>query len=790
MLNAPACDLKADFRKVSLVITLAGLFLTTPVNVWGQAAGKEVVEIRVVGNKTLTDAYIIQQLKHVHTGRPATLDDIRKDTDNLKLTGKFADVFATTEDKAGKWIVIFHVMEKPLVRTIVFEGAKKFKDKDLLKVLQFSEGDALDRYTVQAGADAIAEKYREEGFTDVSVTIDDQALTEGDVVYRIIEGPRVRVRKILFEGNQTFSANRLRGQIETKTYFWLIRQGAYSEKQIQEDIVSLRNFYRAEGFLDAQVGRRLEFSPDRQDLTVTFVIQEGLRYTVGKIKVTGNREFDENDVLGSMQLSPGSILNLDVLEGDKRSVRDMYNQGGFIYAKVDIAYAYADTPGTADLTVTINEGKSYKIGRIIVRGNRQTQDRVVRRTLDFYPGDTFDAVKMRDQERRLYETRLFREASIRPIGEEPDTRDALIEVEETETTRLMAGVGVTSNSGLIGTISIENWNFDLFDWPRTLGEFLRGQAFKGAGQTLRLSIEPGTELTRLRIDFREPYLFDRPISLGWSAYLFQRDRDGYDETRAGTILSLGKRFKKIYAFNTAFRFEGIEVDDIDEHFVWWKFWNLWQDAPADILEVEGWNFLTSLKLSLVRDTTDSFFMPTRGTRMEASWEQAGLFGGDFDFAKLIGQATHYETLREDVFGRKTVWASNVLIGYTGGDTPVFERFYGGGIGSIRGFEFRGISPRQDPGDTQVGGEFELLVGNELSFPVVGKNLRGVVFLDMGTVEEDVGITDWRAAVGFGLRLVVDYFGPIPMSFDFAWPIAEGDDDDTQVFSFSLGATFK
>lgn len=746
--------------------------------------GRTVSEIRIMGNRVVAEGFIRQQIKSVKVKQPLNMSDVQKDLDSLKLTGRFTDVFATTEAVNGNIAVIFHVVERPTIEAIQFVGATKLKEKDLLALLDFKPGDSLDVLKVRAGTEAIAKKYRDEGYNEVSVTLDEAALKEGNVVYMITEGPRVRVTRICFEGNRTFTEQRLAGQIETKTYIWILRPGTYAEAQIQDDIAALRNFYRKEGFLDAQVGRRLEFSPDRQKLTVTFVINEGVRYTISKIAVEGNKHFPSEQILGCMQLTPGAVLNLDILEGDRKQILSMYHGDGYIYAGVETIYTYAETPGTVDLRIRITEQDTYKIGRIIIRGNRRTQDRVIRRTLDFYPTQVFDLNKMQEREKRLRETRLFKEATIKPVpGDVTDERDAVIQVEEADTTRVMAGVGVTSNSGVVGTFTIENWNFNIWDRPRSLSELFRGQAFKGAGQTLKLSFEPGTQMTTFRIDFTEPYLFDLPISFGWSAYLFQRDRDEYTENRVGTIFSLGKKFKDIYSVGSAFRFEGVKIDDIEGHIL-----DLF--AAEDILEVEGSSMLTSLKLSVTRDTTDSFMVPTRGTRLTGSWEQAGVFGGDYTFSKVMGEGTFFKTLRTDIYDRKTVWASNVTVGYIGGDVPVFERFYGGGIGSVRGFKFRGISPRQWPSDTAVGGNSEFLVGNEIEFPLAGKVLRGVTFLDMGSVDEDFAIETWRASVGFGIRLTIDFFGPVPMAFDFGFPISKAPEDDTQIFSFSLGATFK
>jgi outer membrane protein insertion porin family len=164
-------------------------------------------------------------------------------------------------------------------------------------------------------------------------------------------------------------------------------------------------------------------------------------------------------------------------------------------------------------------------------------------------------------------------------------------------------------------------------------------------------------------------------------------------------------------------------------------------------------------------------------------------GGDFDFGRPTAGIAWYKTLRTDIFDRKSVLALHADTGMIVGDAPVFERFYAGGFGSLRGFSYRGISPRAGIMKNKVGGDFIFLTGAEYSFPLYGKNFRGVTFLDMGTVEENVTITTWRAAVGVGLRINVDFFGPVPIVLDFGFPIADDDQDDTQVFNFAFGASF-
>ncbi|UCG33447.1 MAG: BamA/TamA family outer membrane protein, partial [Phycisphaerales bacterium] len=411
-----------------------------------------------------------------------------------------------------------------------------------------------------------------------------------------------------------------------------------------------------------------------------------------------------------------------------------------------------------------------------------TQDKVVRRELRLFPGELFDLNKTREAELRLRETGLFSAASVTPVGDEPGVRDALVDVtEQDRTVQFLFGVGVTSNSGVLGNIMIENRNFDLFDWPRSFSEFVKGQSFRGAGQTMRIQLEPGTELTRFRIDFLEPYFLDREMSLGTSLYFFERGRDDYDEERLGGSVSFGKRFRKgrmrNWAAELSLRLENVDIDDVD-----------WLDG-RDIRDVEGNNYISSVRGTLVHDTTDSRFLPSRGHRFRISYEQAGVFGGDYTFGKIQTSYRWHHTLYTDEFDRKQIVALGGRVGGIIGDAPVFERFYGGGLGSIRGFEFRGVSPRQGLRDSAVGGDFMILFNAEYSFPLVGKNLRGVAFADMGTVEQDYEITTWRASIGGGIRLLVDFFGPIPLEFDLAVPLSRDDDDDRQIFSFFFGTTF-
>jgi len=744
--------------------------------------GRPIKEIRIEGANLVSEEAIRATLR-TKVGQAYSDSQVQGDVRALYQTGKFANVHATRRVDNGQVIVTYHVTERPEVESVEFIGNKKFKAKDLHEDVELGPGSPLDRFEVNRGRDNIEQRYKEAGYYYVTVTVDEEALKdERRVIYEIVEGPRVRVRKILYEGNENYSPRRLKKEVKTKRYIWIFRTGEFDQERAEHDCADLRNFYRNEGYLDARVSYRLETSEDRRDLRLVFVISEGIRYHVETIKVEGNTVFDDDAILMPLKIQPESPYLNEWMKADVKYLEEEYGRIGYINAKCEPKWVYAEeTPGRIHLTLRISEGKQYRIGRIVVRGNERTRDKVVRRELRFYPEELYDTTKTKIAERRLRQTQLFSEASIKPVGDAEGVRDALVQVTETETTKFLIGVGVTSNSGVVGSLSVENRNFDLFDVPRSGSEFFRGRAFKGAGQILRLQFEPGTEFTRLRLDFREPYLLDQPVSFGQSFYLFSRGRDAYHEQRIGEQTSFGHRFQRGplrgWAGEVAFRVEGVDIGGIDF------------DDAQEIRAMGGDHLLTSIKGTLVRDTTDSRFMPTQGSRFLVSWEQAGAMGGDYDFSRLIASHAWHKTLRTDVLDRKSVLTLHGRMGQIFGDAPVFERFFGGGIGSVRGFEFRGISPRAGIHDDRVGGDFMLVGGAEYNFPVYGKTLRGVAFTDMGTVEEDFGLSTWRMAVGVGARVIVEWFGPVPMAFDLSFPVTRDGDDDTQIFQFSFGTTF-
>ncbi|MCE5326067.1 MAG: outer membrane protein assembly factor BamA [Planctomycetaceae bacterium] len=743
----------------------------------------KVIDVRVEGNRRMTTEAVLAHVK-TRLGQSYSDDLVRSDKQALLDTAQFTSVVATKTQTDRGVIVTFIVQERPLVSRVMLQGNKEFTDEQLMGSLPFQAAAPLNIASVQAGQDALVNKYRSSGYYFASVTVDRPALEkEKRAVYKIVEGPRVTIGKVEFVGNTTYSGLILGQKVGTRKRFWPIFPGFLDTDQLAQDVTALRNFYRDEGFLDAEVGRELEFSFDKTQVTVRFIVKEGPRYRVNEVIFKGNTVISAEQLAQRVSLQQGSFFTAERLKQSVQNVQDTYGEVGYIEAQVRATRQFlapsapvpawaagmdegAAKPAVLNIVFTIVEKDQYRIGQINIRGNNITQGRIIRRELRFFPEQIFNSTAVKESKNRLEETRLFEKVEIEPVATNvPGVRNADVIVKEGRTAQFLVGVGVSTNAGLLGNISFTQRNFDLFA-PQ--------KGFRGGGQTLSIVAEPGTEMMRFYVDWFEPYLFDQPYSLGARGFAWTRKREDWDETRVGGLMTVGHKFINHWFGQVATRVEAIDISDVST------------DTSTEIRDEEGWHSLVGIKPALIRDRTDSRWLPSKGDRLELSYEQ--VFGTS-TFGNIQGEYHYYHTLATDALDRKHILASRVAAGQIVGDAPFFERYYGGGIGSIRGFKYRGISPRGSNGDDPIGGDFMFFAGSEYSFPLIGKDLRGVLFVDTGTVNSDFGFSNYRMSIGTGLRWVVPMLGPVPLSLDVAVPILKGDDDDTQILSFSVGVTF-
>ncbi len=346
-------------------------------------------------------------------------------------------------------------------------------------------------------------------------------------------------------------------------------------------------------------------------------------------------------------------------------------------------------------------------------------------------------------------------------------------VEEARTGRLMVGAGINSDAGLTGQIVIDERNFDIFAFPRSLSDIGNGTAWRGAGQGFRFEALPGTQLQRYLVSFTEPYFWNGIFSLNASGFYFDRAFFDWTEQRAGGRLGLGYRVTHDLSLAVSGRYENVRV------------FNPRVRGIPEVEEVLGDSDLSGLRFTLTHDTRDIPFAPTEGHLIELSYEQVF---GDFDYPRGDIDYRRYFLIRErpDTSGRHTL-SFSFQAGFSGSQTPVFENYFAGGFSTLRGFDFRGASPVKR--GVIVGGEFRFIGSVEYLFPITADDMiKGVVFCDYGTVEEKIEINEdnFRVAPGVGLRLFIPAMGPAPLAFDFAFPVAMADTDDMRIFSFFIG----
>ena len=749
---------------------------------------RPIADVRVQGLNRVPEQLVLNQIR-LRKGAPYDAKVVQDDIVRITQLGRFVSVQAKIEPRPdGAIILTYVVTEQPLLSAIKITGNKALPEQQLLALMLLRPGDPVDQYLIHRGIKQIKQAYKKAGYFATDVSMDQEALDQSNTLsLKVREGPLVRIRQIKFSGNKTYTAKQLHSKIRSKAYMFILRKGELNREQLDADAASLRDFYQNNGYLDAQVGRRIILSPDQKDAAVDFFIDEGRIYAIGSVRVEGNHIFSQQQIIEAMLIKVGDVFSSELVRRSNQAVTDMYGKLGFIETRLQIDRLFHEKEPKVDLVLKINEGLPYIVGTVSVRGNQLTQDKVIYREIrGLVPGRRFDRERLRLTETRLEASSLFSQAKITVLGTAQDpTRDVVVEVKEANTGSLSFGAGISSDAGLLGAIDLTQRNFDIADLPESVGEFFTGKAFRGAGQYFALSLQPGDEFSRYSVSFREPYIFETDYSFDTNLFFFNREREDWDEQRSGLALGLGHRFGDVWSVGLRLRVEDIELTDIEP------------SAPVDVFTVQDDSTITSLGIVVSRSTVDSRFFPTRGSRLQLELTRAGALGGDYDFTKLNVEFKKFWTVDEDFFGRKTVLSARVEVGYIFEDNeaPLFERFNAGGHRSFRGFRFRGVGPRgirndtMALGDDPVGGDWLFLAGVEYGYPIYKDVVRGVVFLDSGTVQEKLSLKQYRVAIGAGLRLKIPFLGQAPFALDFAVPISDEPGDESQAISFDLALPF-
>ncbi|MHC4722365.1 MAG: BamA/OMP85 family outer membrane protein [Planctomycetota bacterium] len=409
------------------------------------AEGLRISSIEAQGNVTIPTA----KIKVTARARAGQLFDAASATEDARRIAKLDGVeyaYYNTEVVENEVKLTFVVVEKNLVRLLAFKGNKQISSGKLAKELAFKQGDYLDLFLVRNGVERMTELYHKRGMAFVEISLDESQLSRGQVVYNIKEGPRVKIKQVEFEGNESIESKELKKTIKTRTrkfFFWPVY---YDQQVISEDIAKLQDVYQKKGFLDARIDVSSELSEDNKLAYVTFSIGEGLVYTIEQIFIRGNGFFDDEQLTEGMKLEVGGFYSKDRGDFDGRHILNRYLERGFVDAQVGHRRSFAGE-GKVTAEFEITEGEQFRIGQVIITGNESTHDKVIRRILDeedFAPGQWFNADIARgdgtgELEKTVRRSVLTESLFIKAAGTRPGQRDAHVSIVEGKTGDIMLG---------------------------------------------------------------------------------------------------------------------------------------------------------------------------------------------------------------------------------------------------------------------------------------------------------------------------------------------------------------
>ena len=745
------------------------------------------VQIRYRGDRTVDEARL-RNLMSTSAGSTYRAENLDNDIRALYESGLVDDVRFLAEPVGNRVRVIAEVTTRPALGGVGFLGNSVFSDQRLARESKLEAGGALSDAEILTARRNIEEYYRGHGYPDVSVTHRIQPSDRpgiSDLVFQIDEGSKNEIRRIRFEGNTAFTANELRKEMETKPkglFSWLTKSGRFESQQLDEDVDAVLDYYRTRGYLRASSpGPRLEPVRDgRVDLIIP--IEEGDKYTVAGIAFGPMTVFKPEDFYPLLTLNGEDAYNSTKMRADMTMIRSFYGSRGYADATVtpDIRDA---GPNRVNITYRITEGDRFRVGRVDIQGNTKTKDKVIRREMPLNPGDPFNSVELETTKARLENLQYFGDVQVtgRPAGS--GYRDINVLVEERATGSVGVGVGFSSIDNIVGFLTLEQTNFDLFNpWN-----------FTGGGQRFGMNLRLGRERTDFSISLVEPWFMDRRLALGGE--LFFREStffsDFYEQKNVGASVFIRKPINDRSSFRVEYKLEEVSIDsDINAtRYIDRNFPGDNGDNSALSQRSIGGDFLRSaVSFNYLYDSRDSNIMPRRGHKIDAGVTVAGgIFGGDVDTVTLSMLGQKHWNLKWDTI--LTVNGELAFVDALSGDVPIFERMFLGGGRTLRGFEFRDVGPR-DTGFTEevFGGQSLGFLSFEYTVPII-ETVRAAVFYDMGFVNTgawDPSPNDIHSDVGIGVRLQLP-ISPLPLALDYAVPVSSPDSasDNGGQFNFYL-----
>ena len=794
-----------------------------------QSAGPKVdrVDIKFVGPASVSEEFIRSniRLKNGATYLPgATQDDVH----SLYGTGQFYNIRVAVDQAADGGVVLTYIIQvRPRITDIKIEGNKELSDSKLKKKITVKTGEALDEQKLFTIVQEMKKLYEKYGLADTQVKYVlniEEATGHGSVTFHIEESPKVKITNVEFLGTTVFPQKELRSEIKTTrrwAFSWLTGSGYFQQDDFDGDRDRLSEFYRDHGYLDFEVKDVKLEHPTTNTMNVKFYVFEGRQYKLGAVKFSGSKIFTDPEIIKGLQfihdyqhskakLGPnglpmdvGSTFTPGGLAKDTEAIQDFYGSRGYIEISEGQALHVLRVPNTEkstmDLEFQIADCQKSYVQKIEIRGNLKTKDKVLRRELAIAPGDVLDMVRVKISKQRLEGLQFFEKVDIRPEPTDPPIpgrKNLAVSVTEQNTGNFTLGAGFSSVDALVGYAEVSQNNFDLFKPPY----------FTGGGEKIRLRVQIGTLRQDYEISFVEPWFLDRKLSLGVDLYRHQLDFESpnniYDETRTGAKVSLTRALGSDFLIGSVhYTVEDVGIS-LNSGWHDWQFPPLPQpwvprNVPQAILDQTGDHLYQRVGASLAYDTRNSVQLPNHGQRSELTGEVSS---GDTSFYKVELTSSWYFPgfLKGHVLeiGGRTGVADSLQ----GGDVPFYDRYYLGGLYSLRGFKFRNVAPREafDPtaqgvATEPIGGDTYWFGSMEYSIPIFEKDggvgVRFAMFYDIGAVSASPYTfeTTYSDNWGLGMRINIPHLGPLRL--DYGIPISHDQyNSDSGQFQFGVGYT--
>ncbi|MBZ4684685.1 MAG: outer membrane protein assembly complex, YaeT protein [Desulfomicrobiaceae bacterium] len=742
----------------------------------GLSAAGRITGIEVRGTTVLDKDVVLLRLK-VQKGDPFDPKALAQEVKRLYELGYFDDVRIDAEDDGDGKRIVVTVQEKPLIQAIDVEGAEEIDPDDILAAMSTKTGSVANLKVLAEDMNKIRELYRKKGY--YTATVDYRIQTADShrarLTVAVHEGKKLYVEEIVIQGAKQLSPSEIKDQLalsERGIFSWITGSGVLREEMLDRDAAAIEAYYANRGFLNARAGQpKVEFTDD--GIVVTYQIEEGDRYRVDHVVFGGDILTNATDLAQITTLDDlakdKEFLDRSVIRKDLNALSDHYSTFGYAFAEADVDIQRNEDAKTVAVTYVLRKGPKMSIGRVIIQGNTRTRDNVIRREMRLADGDLFNGALLRRSNARLTKLDFFETVEIIPEPTaRPDTLDLRVKVKEKSTGMLAAGAGYSTYSKVFFS-----------------GQILERNLF-GMGYQLGFKGTISSKSADYTATFWNPHYEDSDLGVGLSLYNTMDEYTDYDRQSMGGRLLFGYPLGEYTQLSWNYRLERYTIEDVDD------------DADQEIKDIEGHNWASALYVRVTRDTTDRRINPTKGSVNTLSVEYSGgILGGDDDFVKYIADTNWYFPLFwSTVFHAHA--QGGILHENTSDTVPHFERFFLGGMNSVRGYETRAISPRYTSIDaqggyeegTEKGGYKSFFTNLEYIFPIHKEmGIMGVVFFDAGQVwDKDESLDfDLYKSVGAGIR----WYSPLgPLRLEYGYPLDEIEGEKRKGrFEFAVGQFF-